>query len=1296
MNAEGKIFEHSLSSGLRLLICAIGLGICLIAVFPSIFTVRAQQDTYTLTVISDHGPVTKDPDQETYTYGTEVLLTMGTVDPGWTFTGWEGGGCTGTAPCTVTMTADTTITANFTQDAYTLTVISDHGTVSALPDQPTYIYGTEVLLSMGTVDPGWTFTGWSGGGCTGTAPCTVTMTANTTITANFSQDAYILTVISAHGTVSIVPDQPTYTYGTEVLLSMGTVDPGWTFTGWSGGGCTGTAPCTVTMTADTTITANFSQDAYILTVISAHGTVSIVPDQPTYTYGTEVLLTMGTVDPGWTFTGWSGGGCAGTDPCTVTMYSDTIVTANFYGYEYQLTVDVSPAEGGSVLINPAGPYHLNDLVTLTPQAATGWLFQDWGGRNSNDLINNLDGTWGLVMDEDKTVKANFSQITYLLTVSKEGTGSGTVTSNPVGIDCGLDCSEAYIYSTLVGLSASANAGSTFTGWEGGGCTGTGPCSVIMNTDTTVTANFTQDAYTLTVISDHGAVSRVPDQPTYTYGTEVLLSMGTVDPGWTFTGWSGGGCTGTAPCIVTMTADITVTANFTQDVYTLTVISDHGTASIVPDQPTYTYGTEVLLTMGTVDPGWTFTGWEGGGCAGTDPCTVTMNADTTVTANFIQDAYTLTVISDHGTVSIVPDQPTYTYGTEVLLTMGTVDPGWTFTGWSGGGCTGTDPCAMTMTADTTVIANFSQDLYTLTVISAHGTVSIVPDQPTYTYGTEVLLTMGTVNPGWTFTGWEGGGCTGTDPCTVTMYADITVTANFSQDAYTLTVNKTGNGSGTVTSTPTGIDCGLDCSENYTYNTSVMLNAQAAAGSTFTGWSDACTGIDICQVTMVEARNVTARFTQNTIIIADAVVQEGDSETLGMNFTLRTSVPASVPISVHYATNAGSALPDLDYETATGTVVFEPGDQAETITLNVRGDLLDEEDETFYVVLSDPVGAIILDGIGMGTILDGDDPPNMTIVPSIDLFEGTSVAVNAVFTLTLSTASGKTVSVNFETEDDTATGGNTITQGTDYLRMSSQVVFSPGEIIKRVWVPVNSDDECETQETFYLNLSNVENANLLLDRSEATIKNDDLCLIFLPAIINYEMIYADNFDSDMGWEEVPEFRSEWFILNGEYHGKHEIADRNAKAVAPVTSTQLDGSYSVEVNVGSEDGSYNDGRGGLLFDYINNNATNRFVIIPCATSGENWFVQVRNTRLSQWDTLGSGRDDVHINSGNSVNRLRVERIGPQIRAYVNGYLLWSGSDNTFTLGQVGLNIGAPAGLPPGNYIEFSFDNFIIGNLP
>lgn len=78
---------------------------------------------------------------------------------------------------------------------------------------------------------------------------------------------------------------------------------------------------------------------------------------------------------------------------------------------------------------------------------------------------------------------------FTLTTTKSGTGSGTVASSPPGISCGNDCSEKYNSGTQVTLTATANSGSTFSGWSGGGCSGTGTCSVTLTADTTVTAGF---------------------------------------------------------------------------------------------------------------------------------------------------------------------------------------------------------------------------------------------------------------------------------------------------------------------------------------------------------------------------------------------------------------------------------------------------------------------------------------------------------------------------------------------------------------------------------------------------------------------------------------------------------------------------------------------------------------------------------------------------------------------------------------------------------------------------------------
>jgi hypothetical protein len=138
-------------------------------------------------------------------------------------------------------------------------------------------------------------------------------------------------------------------------------------------------------------------------------------------------------------------------------------------------------------------------------------------------------------------------------------------------------------------------------------------------------------------------------------------------------------------------------------------------------------------------------------------------------------------------------------------------------------------------------------------------------------TVVTLTP-TASPGSTFTGWSGD-CSGTGACTVTMDQARSVTATFDlipvvpPPSFTLTVGKNGTGSGTVTSAPAGINCGATCSQNYVQGTVVTLTPTAAAGSTFAGWSGACSGTGACTVTMSQARSVTATF---NVLVAPPIV------------------------------------------------------------------------------------------------------------------------------------------------------------------------------------------------------------------------------------------------------------------------------------------------------------------------------------------------------------------------------------------------------------------------------------------
>jgi hypothetical protein len=160
---------------------------------------------------------------------------------------------------------------------------------------------------------------------------------------------------------------------------------------------------------------------------------------------------------------------------------------------------------------------------------------------------------------------------FTLSIAKSGAGAGTVVSTPTGISCGADCTATYTGAATVTLTATPAATSTFAGWSGGGCSGTGTCKLLLNASTTVQAAFRLKTATLTVLKSGGGKGTVTSAPAgincgadcggpYPYGTVVTLTASPAT-GSVFHRWAGGGCSGTGSCRVSVTANTSVTAYF---------------------------------------------------------------------------------------------------------------------------------------------------------------------------------------------------------------------------------------------------------------------------------------------------------------------------------------------------------------------------------------------------------------------------------------------------------------------------------------------------------------------------------------------------------------------------------------------------------------------------------------------------------------------------------------------------------------------------------------------------------------
>jgi hypothetical protein len=219
------------------------------------------------------------------------------------------------------------------------------------------------------------------------------------------------------------------------------------------------------------------------------------------------------------------------------------------------------------------------------------------------------------------------------------------------------------------------------------------------------------------------------------------------------------------------------------------------------------------------------------------------------------------------------------------------------------------------------------------------------------------------------------------------------------------------------------------------------------------------------------------------INDVTVTEGNAGAVAATFTVTLSAASTQPVTVAYATGNGTATAGSDYQAASGTLPFAPGETSKTITVWVTGDRLGEPNETFIVNLSGATNANITDGQAVGTIVD--DEPRIS-VSDVTKAEGKKNQTTLfTFTVTLSAAYDQPVTVSYRTVDGTAT-----TSDKDYVAQSGTLTFAPGETTKTITIQVKGDSKKEADETFYLDLFGLSsNALFTKNRGVGTILNDD---------------------------------------------------------------------------------------------------------------------------------------------------------------------------------------------------------------
>ena len=504
------------------------------------WTINVETPT-TLTVNTvGSGIVTLDPSGGYYPDGTEVTLTAVPV-LGSTFLGWSDDASGTELTTTVTMDADKTVTATFTSEGYSLTVnVVGSGSVAKSPDQTYFADGAEVDLTA-TADPGWTFTGWSGDLTGYTNPATLSMDADKTVTATFTQNQYTLIVnVDSGGSVMRNPDEATYVYGDIVELTAVPQD-GFIFESW-GGDASGTdLTTTITIDDNKAVTAIFEVE-------------------PDFLFGIEGYESGD-------FTAWTG--------TTVATGTATVTSSNPHSGTYSGQFATSAGTAGTV----RRAYSYVNLDNLNEVYAWAYVYlpndltipngQKLFPIQFNDAAGNALASYGIIADATGMRWA----VQYATWPNSLGT------SVPSGE--GWYILEAYFTHAASGPTLILSVNDVEV------------ASLIQDTSTSnavAAARFGQVYYTganaLTINVDDVAISTEPEEPTYTLTINIApsASAGSVTPdaagpyhlgdvitltstantGYIFSEWSGDGVAGAENTrVVTITGNMDVTAIFNE-------------------------------------------------------------------------------------------------------------------------------------------------------------------------------------------------------------------------------------------------------------------------------------------------------------------------------------------------------------------------------------------------------------------------------------------------------------------------------------------------------------------------------------------------------------------------------------------------------------------------------------------------------------------------------------------------------------------------------------------------------------
>ncbi|MDR0926400.1 MAG: hypothetical protein LBO69_01365 [Ignavibacteria bacterium] len=619
----------------------------------------------------------------TFALGGDSVVITATAADCYHFVKWTniaGDSISNKATDTIIVFSDTTLTAVFKKDTFHLQAWIEPSTAGILTGTGFYECGSEAILNI-ELDDCYHFESWRSAFnfevISTQNPATILMNNHISIVAFLVQDTFNLSLRVTPAEAGTAYGSGRFACGSQPTITVNSNEC-WYFTCWTneaGDTVSENIYETLTLTSDSTLTANFAKYEYTLTLIAEPPEGGIVNGADVwynqYNCGDTVDIVASPFTDysfiNWT---WEDGSEYSTNATEQIVISrDISLFGNFVKNAgdddtLNLTLTTNPSNAGNT--TGSGHYKENDTVTITAIASVCYHFVNWTDSAGN--IISTDAITKIIIKTDSNLIANFAKDSFNITLRVNPDNAGTTTGSGK-----YECGEQ------ISISATGNECFEFICWtnEAGTIVSTNINALItINKDTTLTANFATDPFTLTLIADQPSPNggSVYGAGEYACGEEVTIRA-EADADYIFLYWIEDGVNVSTDDTYTiiMKKHRTLTAKFISNtviLQTLTLTANPANVGITKGSGKYEDSTKVEISATITDDCYHFVNWTDnyGNIISTKIIdTIFIISDTTLTANFAKDTFNLTTTPNPADGGTTTGTGSYACGEEAIIT-----------------------------------------------------------------------------------------------------------------------------------------------------------------------------------------------------------------------------------------------------------------------------------------------------------------------------------------------------------------------------------------------------------------------------------------------------------------------------------------------------------------------------------------------------------------------------------------------------------------------------------------------------